>query len=131
MDDKDIEFAVKTYRKKEKEGAYSIEEFYQDIKEHIQRRPMPYCTYDPFILSANVKRLWEFLEMSIRDIVEHSGLNMAEFSRRYCIPYRTLQAWCDGTNPCPMYVKIMLGEILKLYSRSNYVKDGLIYPEHM
>ena len=131
MDDKDIEFAVKTYQKNHKRGNYTIDDFYRDFVEHKQRRPLPYNTYDPFSLNAQIKKLWDFLEMSIREMVERSGLNMAEFSRRYCIPYRTLQSWCDETNPCPMYVKIMLGEILKLYSRVNYVRDGLIYPGHM
>lgn len=118
MDDKDIEYAVKVYQKKSKSGDYSYEEFVQDIKEHLSRRPAPYNLYDPFSLMAQTSNLWRLLEMSMRDLVEYSKLDMAKFSRRFCIPYRTLQAWCDGTNPCPVYIKMMLGEILKMYTRT-------------
>ena len=117
MDDKDIEYAVKLYQKKAKTGDYSYEEFVLDIKEHLARRPAPYNSYDPFSLMAQASNLWRLLEMSMRELVEYSKLDMAKFSRRFCIPYRTLQAWCDGTNPCPVYIKMMLGELLKMYTR--------------
>ena len=117
MDDKDIEYAVKTYQKKTKIGDYSYEEFIQDIREHLSRRPSPYNSYDPFSLTLQTNNLWRLLEMSMRELVEYSKLDMAKFSRRFCIPYRTLQAWCDGTNPCPIYIKMMLGEILEMYTR--------------
>ena len=117
MDDKDIEYAVKIYQKKSKTGDYSYEEFVHDIKEHLSRRPAPYNSYDPFSLMSQASNLWSLLEMSMRELVEYSKLDMAKFSRRFCIPYRTLQAWCDGTNPCPVYIKMMLGELLKMYTR--------------
>ncbi len=117
MDDKDIEFAVKMYQKKSKDGDYCYEEFLAGIEEHLSRRPMPYNIYDPFILRTQTFKLWNVLEMNMRDLVEYSKLDMAKFARRFCIPYRTLQAWCDGTNPCPVYIKLMIAEILKLYSR--------------
>ncbi len=117
MDDKDIEYAVKIYQKKSKTGDYCYEEFFHDIEEHFAQRPSPYSCYEPFILKSETSKLWSLLEMSMRELVEHSKLDMAKFSRRFCIPYRTLQAWCDGTNPCPVYIKMMLGEILGMYTR--------------
>ena len=62
------------------------------------------------------------IDKSMRDIVELNGGNMAKFSRRFCIPYRTLQAWCDGTNECPVYIKLMICEIMGLYSRAIYIE---------
>jgi hypothetical protein len=123
MDDKDIEYAVKLYQKKSKSGDYSYEEFVYDIRERLSRRPLPFNSFDPFILMSQTRKLWRLLEMSMREIVAYSKLDMAKFSRRYCIPYRTLQAWCDGTNPCPIYIKMMLGEILKMYSRVIRYED--------
>ena len=117
MDDKDIEYAVKLYQKRSKAGNYSYAEFAYDIVEHLSRRPFPHNTYDPSILRSQTLRLWRLLEMNMRELVEYSKLDMAKFSRRFCIPYRTLQAWCDGTNPCPVYIKLMLGEILRIYTR--------------
>jgi len=119
MDDRDIEYAVKTYQKESKAGDYCYEDFVHDIQEHLSRRPAPYNSYDPFSLMAQTSNLWRLLEMSMRELVEYSKLDMAKFSRRFCIPYRTLQAWCDGTNPCPVYIKMMLGEILKIYTRAT------------
>ena len=114
MDDKDIEYAVKIYQKKSKISDYCYEEFCRDISEHIRRRPMPLGCYDSFILGAQMSKLWKVLNMSVFDIVKYSKLNMAKFSRRFCIPYRTLQTWCNGTNPCPIYVKLMLAKIINV-----------------
>lgn len=122
MDDKDIAYAVKIYQKKSKAGEYCYEEFVADIKEHISRRPMPFNSCDPFHLMAQTSRLWKVLEMNMRDLVECSKLDMAKFARRFCIPYRTLQAWCDGTNPCPVYIKMMIAEILKMYTRTEWIQ---------
>ncbi len=117
MDDNDIQFAVKRYKKAKSEGDYTIEEFYNDIVEHLNRRPMPFCMYDPFGLMNSVRMLWETLEMSMAEVVERSKMDMAKFSRRFVIPYRTVQAWCDGTNECPVYIKMMICEILGYYRR--------------
>lgn len=117
MDDNDIQFAVKRYKKAKSEGDYTIEEFYNDIVEHLNRRPMPFNTYDPFSLMTSVRMLWDTLEMSMAEVVERSKMDMAKFSRRFVIPYRTVQAWCDGTNECPIYIKMMICEILGFYRR--------------
>ena len=124
MDDKDIEYAVKIYQKKNKEGDYSFETFYTDIREHLRRRPNQHSVYDPFIILSQSSKLWKVLEMSVRDLVDYSNLDMAKFARRFCIPYRTLQAWCDGTNPCPIYIKLMIAEILHLYQRTNWLQPA-------
>ena len=64
--------------------------------------------------------------MSPADIVRYSGLKMSEFAARYVIPYRTLQACCNGTNPCPIYTRIMLCELLGILSMTekNKVLDS-------
>lgn len=123
MDEKDTAFAVKAYQKsKKKNPAYSYEDFLQEIKDHKSRRPMPHNLYDSFSLNASAAALWKILEMTMRDLVDSSNLDMAKFSRRFCIPYRTLQAWCDGTNPCPVYIKLMIAEILDIYKRTLTIK---------
>lgn len=121
MDDNDTEYAVKTYQKKQKLNNYCYEEFRRDILEHIRKRPIPFCSYDPFSLESQTSKLWRLLNISMKDLVKYSKLDMAKFSRRFCIPYRTLQAWCDSTNPCPIYIKIMLGEILKIYKPDIHI----------
>lgn len=122
MDENNIEFAVKFYQNQKKQGGCTYEEFKGAIVEHIKRRPLNKTLYDPFCLESSVWKLWCVLEMSMKDIVEGTGWSIAKFSRRFCIPYRTLQAWCNGTNECPIYIKLMICEILKLYSRSFTVE---------
>ena len=109
MDYNDFEFAVKLYRDNK---GITIDEFAQEIEAHKRRRPMPHCTFDPMSFYFAIQRLWNCLEISMKDLVSKSGMDMAKFSRRFCIPYRTLQSWCDGTNPYPVYTKLMIIEIL-------------------
>ena len=53
------------------------------------------------------------MQTDIADVIESSGLPMTQISKRYDIPYRTLQNWKNGVNTPPPYVTKMLSEILK------------------
>lgn len=125
MDDNDIEYAVRLYRKNAKDQSFTLKEFAQEIVAHKERRPQPYNSIDPLSFYNNIQRLWNCLEISMKDLVSKSGMDMAKFSRRFCIPYRTLQSWCDGTNPCPVYTKLMILEILN--SKLNMFPRRTIY----
>lgn len=46
--------------------------------------------------------------MNITEIRELTGLDLAKFSRRYNIPYRTLQNWEKGVRKAPQYVVELL-----------------------
>ena len=123
MDDNDIEYAVKLYRESIKNKDFNAEVFAQKIVDHKRNRKMPFNTFDPLSFYNAITKLWNCLEMSMREIINKSGMDMAKLSRRFCIPYRTLQSWCDGTNPCPIYVKLMICEILRMMpSRTVYAK---------
>jgi len=113
MTNKQRKHAIKLYLRKIKENPnYSIEEFGREIIDHINERGLghPEGPYDPFRMHSDILNLWDFLNMSPAEIVNHSGMMMSKFAERFVIPYRTLQAWCDGTNPCPIYMKILLAE---------------------
>ena len=49
----------------------------------------------------------------ISELIESAGMPMTEISKRYGIPYRTLQNWKSGVRIPPPYVTKMLSEILK------------------
>lgn len=49
----------------------------------------------------------------ISELIESAGMPMTEISKRYGIPYRTLQNWKNGVRIPPPYVTKMLSEILK------------------
>ena len=52
-------------------------------------------------------------KMTIKQLIELSGLSMAKFARFYGIPYRTVQNWEDGKRKPPEYVLTLLERVVK------------------
>lgn len=46
---------------------------------------------------------------NIAALIELSNLNMAAFSRKYLIPYRTVQDWVSGVRTTTEYVTMLIG----------------------
>lgn len=59
-------------------------------------------------LAESLGVVWDSVHRPIRDIVAESGLSQAAFGERYCIPKRTVENWCSGVRPCPVYVRLLL-----------------------
>ena len=123
MKNKQRKFAVKLYlRRIEEDPNYSENQFAAEVQQYMNENfssnPL-YNAYDPFSLWVDIANLWKALNMTPAEIVQYSGLKMSEFAARYVIPYRTLQAWCDGTNPCPVYIRIMLCELLGILRQTE------------
>ena len=57
--------------------------------------------------------------MTIQEIRIMSGLNRAEFSRKYEIPVRSLENWESGARKCPDYVIKLLERVVKNEIESN------------
>ena len=122
MTDKQRKYAVKLYLRKIKENPdYYEEEFASEIINHLNERGIghPEGPYDPFHMYSDISNLWDSLNMTPAEIVKYSGQKMSKFAERFVIPYRTLQAWCDGTNPCPIYTRIMLCELLGILRKTT------------
>lgn len=51
-------------------------------------------------------------DSDIKQLVELSELKMAAFARKFMLPYRSLQNWCDGSRKPPEYLPILIGYIL-------------------
>lgn len=68
----------------------------------------------PAHLMDTLRSIYTAAHRTIREIVEASGLSQAAFSRRYCIPKRTVENWCSGVNDCPLYTRLLLQESLGL-----------------
>lgn len=49
---------------------------------------------------------------SFREFLSRMGLSQIECSRRFGIPYRTVNHWAAGDRECPPYVVKMMEEIL-------------------
>lgn len=65
-----------------------------------------------------VGQIWDAVHRSIKQIASDSGLSQRKLAERFCIPYRTMENWCGGQNACPLYVRLMMQEILGLFQRS-------------
>jgi hypothetical protein len=54
---------------------------------------------------------------TVAEILTASGLNMTQLSKRFKIPYKTIQHWVATGNEhreCPVYIRLMMQEILGL-----------------
>ncbi len=51
--------------------------------------------------------------MTIKEIVELTGLSQAEFAKKYGIPKRTVESWLMGERKPPAYVISMLEKMVK------------------
>jgi hypothetical protein len=61
--------------------------------------------------------LWDIYHRSVSEILTVARLTMTQLSKRFHIPYRTVQNWCaDGKEhrECPAYVRLMMQELLNL-----------------
>jgi hypothetical protein len=60
-------------------------------------------------------KLWDAYHRPFPDILSASGMTKAALSRRFFIPYKTVQNWCATGREyreCPVYVRLMMQEIL-------------------
>lgn len=68
-------------------------------------------------LDAQKERLsviWDLAHLSMRELVDRTGLSQTAFAKRTGIPLRTVQNWCAGSRDCPAYVRFLLAEHYKL-----------------
>lgn len=56
-----------------------------------------------------LSRLWDVVHLPVRELV--APLTLTEASRTFFVPYRTMQNWFLGVNPCPVYVRFYLGRL--------------------
>ena len=61
--------------------------------------------------------IWDAVHRSVPDIAAAAGMSMRKLAERFCIPYRTVENWSAGSRSCPLYVSIMMQEILGLMHR--------------
>lgn len=52
--------------------------------------------------------------MTIRDILVATGMTQKALSQRFDIPLRTVENWATGKRECPVYIRKMMIELLKL-----------------
>lgn len=61
----------------------------------------------------DLRKIYEAVNRSVRDITDATGQSQAAFARKHCIPVRTVNNWClPASSPehrdCPLYVRLLL-----------------------
>lgn len=54
-----------------------------------------------------------------KDILDGYGLSKAEFSRRFCIPIRTVEDWYSGKRKMPEWAKKLIIEKLEIMKETG------------
>lgn len=61
-------------------------------------------------LAEELRHVWRYVHITVREIVQHTGLSQTDFAARFAIPLRTLQRWVSGDRDCPQYVRLLLAK---------------------
>lgn len=59
-----------------------------------------------------LRRVWDALHRSVRDIWLASGLSQRKLAEKFCIPYVTMEQWCGGRREPPDHERIMMQRLL-------------------
>ena len=60
--------------------------------------------------------LYAAVNRTMSEIAADSGKSGWEISRRFGISYRTMESWTSGRKRCPPYVRLMIQELLGIYT---------------
>ena len=63
---------------------------------------------------AEISQVWAATHRSMRDIVEAAGCSQRKLAERFFIPYRTMEDWCRGLRISPLYIRLMMQQLLGL-----------------
>ncbi len=63
---------------------------------------------------SELRRVWDALHRSARDIWQASGLSQRKLAEKFCIPYRKMERWCNGVSNPPDHDRIMMQRLLGL-----------------
>ena len=93
-----------------------------------------------------LKNIFVAAHMSVNDIIAYSSMKKSAFAHLFCIPYRTLENWCNGSRTCPDYVRLMMLRQFKLIKLGHHIyisseaprerkstikKENLVVPEEL
>ena len=59
-------------------------------------------------LINRLSKIWDVVNMTIKDIRMTTGLSQINFYTKFCIPRRTLQSWESEERTCPLHEKLLL-----------------------
>lgn len=63
---------------------------------------------------AALGKIWDAVNRSVKEIAADAGLSQRKLAERFAIPYRTVENWAAGSRECPIYVRLMMQQLLGL-----------------
>lgn len=63
---------------------------------------------------AALGKIWDSANRSVKQIASDAGISQRKLAERFSIPYRTVENWSTGSRTCPLYVRLMMQELLGL-----------------
>lgn len=73
-------------------------------------------------------QVFELAHISLKEIIELSGLTKLQVRNRFCFPNRTFNAWYYGQNECPAYTRLMLLRNLHLAKLVHHIYTESEFP---
>lgn len=65
-------------------------------------------------LAEELRHVWRYAHITVREIVQYTGLSQTDFAYRFAIPLRSVQNWISGSRDCPPYTRLMLARLCGL-----------------
>lgn len=65
-------------------------------------------------LPAQLGLIWDVAHMSFSDLARAANMQLSDISRKFCIPYRTIQDWNAGRRACSPYFILMMARQLAI-----------------
>lgn len=62
-------------------------------------------------LAQELEKIWNTMNLPFRELLDEWKLTQIEFSRRFFIPYRTVQDWAAGKRTCASYLRLMISAL--------------------
>lgn len=62
-----------------------------------------------------LREIYTAYHRTVRDIAAAAHLSQRKLAERFCVPYRTMENWCNDVSICPPYTRLMMQECLGLY----------------
>lgn len=107
MTDKQFYHAFREAQQYSDPDAFASDVALSDIFPGITAEDLP-------ALAEELRHVWRYAHITVREIVQHTGLSQTDFAQRFVIPLRTIGNWCTGTSACPAYTRLMLARLCGL-----------------
>ena len=59
----------------------------------------------------DLRRLWTVVAAPFRDFLALTGYTQKQLSRRFYIPFSTVNNWAREERHCPTYIRLMIAEL--------------------